>query len=148
MKFLFLAGGLLLAATGAHAETLPNGTPVTKLSASVFLMGAPAEPKPEPEKMAGAVEPVKVSAVPVAQMTLDEIIGERPEVMNQPRSLADLGMPDGEREGDDPVSGDNVATAAAGSIPVTQAPAGIDREKTAAVEVAPPDFKGMELRRE
>ena len=81
-------------------------------------------------------------------MTLDEIIGERPEVMNQPRSLADLG-PSGEEDvfpGEDAA----IASAAAGDVVMPEPDlADIDAGQTAAVNPqAAPEFPGMELRRE
>ncbi|MAW87369.1 MAG: hypothetical protein CMJ42_12650 [Phyllobacteriaceae bacterium] len=148
MKFLFLTGGLLLAATGVQAETLPNGTPIQQISASVFLLGAPAEPEVESAPLASAAETVEVAVVPTVDMTLDEIIGERPEVMNQPRSLADLG-PSGEEDvfpGEDAA----IASAAAGDVVMPEPDlADIDAGQTAAVNPqAAPEFPGMELRRE
>ncbi|MFP1631773.1 hypothetical protein ACLB6G_08560 [Zhengella sp. ZM62] len=149
MKILFLTGGLLLAATGVQAETLPNGTPIQQISASVFLLGAPAEPEAEPAPLASSAETVKVAAVPTVDMTLDEIIGERPEIMNQPRSLADIGAPGGQ-DGFPGDGADIAAAAAAGgaAVPETR-PAEIDTGRTAAVNPpAAPEFPGMELRRE
>ena len=150
MKFLYLVGGFLLASTGAHAGTLPNGTPVKQISASIFLMGAPAEPASEPvQQQAKAGKPVTVATLPTAQMSLDDIIGPRPEVMNKPRSLADLEVPASNRIAATSGSG-SLATASSGNIPVPQSrPADIDEGMTAAVN-APrkPEFPGMELRRE
>ncbi|MCB1424778.1 MAG: hypothetical protein R3D65_03480 [Zhengella sp.] len=150
MKFLLLTGGLLLAATGAHAGMLPNGTPVTQISASVFLMGAPAEPVEEPASQAAAPRTVKVAARPTALMSLDEIIGERPEVMNKPRAIADLAGPEGEDGFPGQNPGNGFDTASAGGVPAPgDAPVDIDENRTAAVNPpAAPDFRGMELRRE
>ena len=149
MKFLLLTGGLLLAATGAHAGMLPNGTPVTQISASVFLMGAPAEPVEEPASQAAAPRTVKVAARPTALMSLDEIIGER--VANPVQcAIADLAGPEGEDGFPGQNPGNGFDTASAGGVPAPgDAPVDIDENRTAAVNPpAAPDFRGMELRRE
>lgn len=148
MRFLLLTGGLLLAATGAHADTLPNGTPIQQISASVFLLGAPAEAEPAP--MTAVEEAVKVAVMPTAEMTLDEIIGKRPEVMNQPRTLADLDGPDFGDETPETAADGGVATASAAGMPAPEPrPADIDTGKTAAVNPSSaPDFGNMVLRRE
>lgn len=76
-----LALGLPAHAEMLTADTLANGTPVQHISSSIIMLGEAAEAA-EPEEAAPAVKRVE-EAKTVASMSLDEIIGERPPVMNE-----------------------------------------------------------------
>ncbi|PHP67097.1 hypothetical protein CSC94_11150 [Zhengella mangrovi] len=156
MKLLILVAGLCLGASVAHADTRQSETPITRVSASVYLMGTPekhesssiavmgakespsifvmgtpAEPKAEPVRVAKA-KPAVVASLPTADMSLDEIIGKRPELMNRPAALADFGI--APKSGEGRIYGpQEMATASAEPAP-GQPESAIDTAKTAAVQ--------------
>ncbi|MCB1419722.1 MAG: hypothetical protein KDJ74_12305 [Notoacmeibacter sp.] len=153
-----IAAALALLATGAQAGQLANGTPVESLSPSMILLGeAPAKP----------AEPVKAAKVSkaqedksVASMSLDEIIGKRPETENEPRMLSDIKRDDEAPAAvaDAPVSPENAvpvaADAAAPAAPEMAVREGeppvATTEETASIgkplNTEQPDFTKMEMR--
>ena len=127
----------------AQAETLANGTPVQQISSSIIVLGdAPAVVEPEAAPAIKRVEAAKT----VASMSLDEIIGARPVVMND-RGEVVTGKETETAEA--PVSKDNVQPVTAdasapapaannGEDVVVMRPRATDNEATASISSKPP----------